>query len=285
MQPPSSTPVAPAETPAPKPIVRKASPGSPRRGHPEPAAEKSSPTTSVTVPEPAREVPRPAAAEPTPKPPAIVIQTDTARAEASSGISGTVTDQTGAAVPQATVQLRQLASNSTTNARTDQAGKFKFDGLASGRYELQINSPGFRSLSQQVELQPQEVAAVKSELQVGSAAETVEVTAAAATINTSTSSVVSTRSRPLPSKLPVEMMLTQGKVVLAVDSAGALFFSGNSGKSWKAVKSKWPGKVDDLVTPPEVQQAQKATFQLTTDSGSIWLSRDGRRWYPAPPQH
>jgi len=77
-------------------------------------------------------------------------------------------------------------------------------------------------------------------------------------------------------------MLTRGKVILAVDSSGALFFSGNSGKSWKAVKSQWPGKVVGLLTPPELPQAPKAAFQLTTDAGSIWLSRDGRRWYPAP---
>jgi hypothetical protein len=79
--------------------------------------------------------------------------------------------------------------------------------------------------------------------------------------------------------------VTSGKSMLALDSAGTLFFSGNSGKSWKAVKSQWTGKVVKLVTPPEVTQTSKAQFQLTTDSGSIWLSRDGRRWYLAPPQH
>lgn len=298
VQPPSSSPVTPAETPASKPVVPAPVPHSPRRSQPKPAPEKPS------VPEPTRTSPPPTVAEssannsqtmtqpsipstskpPTPKPPAVVVQTDTAQAEASSGISGTVTDQSGAAVPQATVQLRQLEKNSTTTARTDQAGQFKFDGLAPGQYELQISSPGFQSLSQRVELQPQQVASVKSELQVGSTASTVEVTAAGAIIDASTAQL-SSSARALPSKLPAEITLTRGKVMLSVDSAGRLFFSGNSGKSWKAVKSKWPGKIDDLVTPPEVPQAQKAVFQLTTDSGSIWLSRDGRRWYPAPPQH
>ena len=72
--------------------------------------------------------------------------------------------------------------------------------------------------------------------------------------------------------------------MLSVDSAGALFFSGNSGKSWKAIKSPWTGKVASMVTPPELTQDSRALFQLTTDSGSVWLSRYGRRWYPAPPQ-
>jgi len=51
------------------------------------------------------------------------------------------------------------------------------------------------------------------------------------------------------------------------------------------VKPQWSGKIVDLVTPPEVPEAGSAEFQLTTDSGSDWLSRDGRRWYPKPPKH
>jgi len=211
-----------------------------------------------------------------------------------SGIFGVVTDPTGAVVPQATVQFRQLASNSTTSARTDVAGQFKFRGLAPGQYELQITAPGFSRTSQRVELRPQEVAAVKSELQIGSVSEMVEVTAAPSTLQTLTASISTTsrrkrvappQPRPLPNKLPAEIMVTRGKVILAVDSSGALFFSGNSGKTWKAVKPAWSGKVVRLLAPPELPQAAKAAFQLTTDSGSIWLSRDGRRWYSAPHDH
>jgi hypothetical protein len=228
-----------------------------------------------------------------PKPPAIVVQTEPGSAEVLSGISGTVTDPTGAAVSQASVQLRRLGSNTTTNARTDQAGQFKFADLPPGQYDLQIGAPGFRLASQRVDVKAQEVAAVKTELQIGSVAETVEVTAATPTLQTSSAQMSnSTRKvaarpepRPLPSKLPAETTVTSGKVMLAVDSAGALFYSGNYGKGWKAVKPQWPGKIFDLVTPPEVPDTGSAQFQLTTDSGADWLSRDGRHWYPVPPQH
>jgi hypothetical protein len=301
----SSTPDNRVETPSPRPVVRKKIPLAPRRSQPEPKAEKPSPAP-VTMPETARVAAVPPTAEsasssnqsttqvsnpPAPKPPPLVVQTEVASAEVLSGISGVVTDPSGAAVPQATVQLRQIASNSTTNARTDSAGQFKFSSLAPGQYELQITAPGFRQTSQRVELRPQEVAAVKSELQIGSVAETVEVTAATPTLETSSAAMSATsrrkravppEPRPLPTKLPAEIMVTRGKVILAVDSSGALFFSGNSGKGWKAVKSQWPGKVVRLLAPPELAHASKAAFQLTTDSGSIWLSRDGRRWYSAP---
>jgi hypothetical protein len=287
----SSTPDNRVEIPSARPVVRKKIPLAPRRSQPEPKVERPS-AAPVTMPETAPTAARPPAAESAPpKPPPLVIQTEVASAEVLSGIFGAVTDATGAAVPQATVQLRQVGSNSTTNARTDLAGQFKFRGLVPGQYELQITAPGFRQTSQRVELRPQEVAAVKSELQVGAVTETVEVTAAPSTIQTESASmsatsrrkrVVPPEPRPLPTKLPAEIMVTRGKVILAVDSSGALFFSGNSGKSWKAVKSQWPGKIVRLVAPPELPQASKAAFQLTTDSGSIWLSRDGRRWYPAP---
>jgi hypothetical protein len=291
-----------------KPVVRKAIPLAPRRSKREPGGKNPSPA-SATMPEAPSPTtaPLPPSAEsanrasvstpqvnvpPPPKPAPAVIQPEVAAVAASSGISGTVTDPTGAAVPQATVQLRQLAGNSTINTRTDPAGQFKFADLAPGQYELQITAPGFRLTSQRVEVRAQEVAAVKSELQVGSVAETVEVTAGAPGIQTESASVSAksrraapAEPRPLPSKLLAETIVRSGKVMVALDSAGALFYSGNSGKGWKAVKPQWSGKIVDLVTPPEVPEPGSAQFQLTTDSGSDWLSRDGRRWYPAPPKH
>ncbi len=203
-----------------------------------------------------------------------------------------MTDETGAVVPQAAVELRVLAGNTIGNAQTDAAGNFKFTGLAPGRYELRITRAGFRLASQQVELHAQEVAAVKSTLQIGSTAETVEVMAAPSTLQTENASVSRSRRkqaappepRPLPSRLPVETTVTHGKTMLAVDSAGALFVSGNSGKSWKAVKPQWTGKITDLDQPMDVPEPGAAQFQLTTDSGADWLSRDGRRWFPAPAQ-
>jgi hypothetical protein len=294
-----SPPEKQAEVQQPKPVAMKTAPRVPRPRPPEPAPQEPSPTP-VTTPEVARAAPPPVTVEsaqvsvsPLPAPPPRITPTQVAPVEALSGISGTVTDATGAVVPQATVELRQLAGNSTANAKTDDAGNFKFTGLAPGRYELRITRAGFRLAAQQVELHAQEVAAVKSTLQVGSTAESVEVTAAPSTLQTESASVSRSRKkeavlpqpRPLPSKLPAETTVAHGKIVLAVDSAGALFVSGNSGKSWKAVKPQWAGKITDLIAPPDVPEPGSAQFQLTTDSGADWLSRDGRRWYPAPAQH
>lgn len=287
----------PAEVEKPKTVARASAPpvAPPRSPEPVPQAPVPSP---VAAPEVARAAPSPATEEkaqvtvsPSLAAPSRIMQV--APVETVSGISGTVTDPSGAVVPQASVEVRLVGGLTASNAQTDEGGKFKFSGLAPGRYELRITRAGFRSASQQVELHAQEVAEVKSTLQVGSAASTVEVMAAASTLQAENSSMSRSRRkqaappqpRPLPSKLPAETTVTHEKVMLAVDSAGVLFVSGNSGKSWKAVKPQWAGKITDLVAPPDVPEPGSAQFQLTTDSGAEWLSRDGRRWFPAAPQH
>jgi hypothetical protein len=191
-----------------------------------------------------------------------------------SEITGTVTDATGAAIPAATVTLRQLAGTVIGNVRTDVMGQFRLSGLPAGHYELQITAAGFRSTSRQIDLQPRELASVRSEMAIGSVSETVEVTAAVPSVQTS-SQTSTTRSapRPLPSKLAATITVARSKVTLAVDSAGVLFISRNAGKRWKAVNPTWPGKVVRLVNLTE-------GFQLTTDSDSVWMSRDGSHWYP-----
>jgi hypothetical protein len=223
----------------------------------------------------------------------VKIKGDQASADGLSGISGTITDATGAAVPGAGITLRQTAGGVSRDARTDMAGRFRLTGLPPGRYELRISAPGFRQTLMQVELRPQELAAASSVLEVGSVSESVEVTAEVSVLQTSASMTSSEKRRktasppeprPLPSKLPATITVTSGKVMLAVDSDGALFLSRNMGKTWKAVKRAWLGEVVDLITLAEPSQTQAAVFQLTTDSDSAWLSRDGNHWFPAPPR-
>lgn len=194
-----------------------------------------------------------------------------------AGITGTVTDPAGAVISGAAIALHELSTSSITKAQTDTSGKFKVSGLPPGRYQLQITSPGFQQTAMQIDLPPREVAIVTPTLSVGSVSETVEVTAATPTLQTESASLAF-EPHALPSKLPVATSLANGKIMLSVDSAGTLFLSKNKGKSWKAVKPVWTGKVVELAEPDPPSIAK---FQLTTDSGTEWLSRDGSHWYPA----
>jgi hypothetical protein len=247
--------------------------------------QTGTPSTPVPPPPPQRTAVQVEVASSVPQTPPspIEIAKDTLAENSLAGVSGTVTDESGAGVAQATVRLRRLAGSFRSEVRTDAKGQFKFSGLASGQYELQIASPGFRLAAMKVDLGPQQMAFVEPKLRVGSTAETVEVSAAPSSVSKRRTNANPPEPRPLPNKLPAELTVTSGKTMIAMDSGGTVFVSRNSGKSWKTVKTAWQGKVDTirLTDPP---QPSKAIFALTTDSGAIWLSKDGSRWYAAPPE-
>jgi hypothetical protein len=213
---------------------------------------------------------------------------------APSSITGTVTDPAGARIPAAAVDLRRLDSGDTRSARTDSAGQFSIAGIAPGRYEVQVNAPGFVRSSRQVEISPQEIAKADSVLKVGSSTDSVTVTAETSLLRSEPASLgvlqagkaqaPEVSSYALPSKLHVAASAARDKIFVAADSAGALFRSTNGGKSWKAVKGPWQGKVVRLRAPLIAPEPNTAGFELTTDSGRIWLSRDGSRWNPAAGQ-
>lgn len=272
----SETPPPPAPPSAPKTEAQL-----PKPVQTSPKTNKK--TAGDTMTAPPQEAPNPPVATESVSAPAKATTVDSREelAAGMAGVSGTVTDSTGAALSGATIQVRQPDGTITTDARADVTGQFHVAGLPAGRYELRIEAPGFRQLRWQIDLQPREMAAAKMQLDVGDVSSTVEVTAEAPAIQTATPSV---RKKALPGKLPAAITVASGKVMLAVDSAGAVFVSRNSGNSWNAVKPAWSGKVR-LIALADPSQASIATFQLTTDSGSVWLSRDGVRWSAAPPQH
>src|ERR1044071_843536 len=73
-----------------------------------------------------------------------------AQSQITSGvIQGTVTDPSGAVVPGANVEVKNLETNVTKNVSTDEDGRFSFLQLPSGRYPLTVSKQGFASLVQQ----------------------------------------------------------------------------------------------------------------------------------------
>jgi len=66
----------------------------------------------------------------------------------TTSIRGTVSDKSGAVIPSAQVKLtsRDLAVERTTT--TNQSGQYEFPALQPGRYELAVESKGFRKFSQ-----------------------------------------------------------------------------------------------------------------------------------------
>jgi hypothetical protein len=101
-----------------------------------------------------------------------------------TAIEGTVKDMSGAIVPNAAIRVRESATGQTHQFRSGVDGKFSLPGLTSGRFQVDVASPGFRFATTEFALQEGERAVLSVVLQVGAVTETVEVTAAAGMVRT-----------------------------------------------------------------------------------------------------
>jgi hypothetical protein len=85
----------------------------------------------------------------------IGMATGWAQNAATGVISGLVTDQTGGAIPGASVKLTEVSTNSTTNTSTNETGRFTFPTVSPGTYDLTVTKDGFaltRMPAQKVEV-------------------------------------------------------------------------------------------------------------------------------------
>jgi hypothetical protein len=108
----------------------------------------------------------------------------------TGALSGTVKDSTGAVVPDATVTLTSVSTGQVRTVTTGQYGLYNFQLLPPGQYTLTVEKGGFKKLVQQsITIIVTQVAALENVLEVGGANETVTVSAAMETIQTSNSTI------------------------------------------------------------------------------------------------
>jgi len=105
-------------------------------------------------------------------------------------VSGTVTDPTGAAVPNAQVVLTNNATNVPFNATTNGVGIYRITGLLPGSYKATVTHEGFNStVKDGIELHVLDQVALDFSLQIGSVAQSVTVQAGSALIETASSTI------------------------------------------------------------------------------------------------
>lgn len=210
-----------------------------------------------------------------------------------SGVGGTITDSAGAAIANAQVELSDSAREKTIRVATNSSGQYAVSGVPPGLYELSVDSPGFKQARKQVDLQPEQVAKADSVLTLGNVSESIAVTAEVAPAQTSASAggrggragAAAVTFRSEIGAQPALPNAASGRIMLKSDATGALSRSTDAGKSWQPVIARWHGKVVRLTSPPDAPGAGDTVFQLNTDAGEIWFSRDGNRWTPAAPAH
>ena len=105
-------------------------------------------------------------------------------AQFSGNILGNVQDSSGAAIPNATVTLTNLATNVTQATKSDGAGSYRFVSLAPGTYKVLASAAGFTSVTVSATLLTDQNINLPIQLKVGSVAESLTVTAEAPVLNT-----------------------------------------------------------------------------------------------------
>jgi len=105
-------------------------------------------------------------------------------------IVGTVTDPTGATVPNATIKITNTDTGRVTVFPTNTAGEYVAPSLHIGRYVVRAEAPGFRPVEQKdVVLQVGDRDRVDFKLEVGNATEQVTVEATPVAVQTDSSEV------------------------------------------------------------------------------------------------
>lgn len=136
----------------------------------------------------------------------VLVSAGLLRAQLSSTatISGTVTDSTGAVVPNATVMVTDEATNVTTTHQTNGQGGFVFPGLPVDTYKISVKSSGFAPYTESgVVLHPGITEDRDVKLQPSSASEQVVVDATETQVETVTPEVSSDVSSAQVSTLPL----------------------------------------------------------------------------------
>lgn len=111
-------------------------------------------------------------------------------------INGTVTDPTGAAVGGATVVATDTATNIAHNSVATSDGEFSFQDLPLGTYTVTVTASGFQKTTvSNVMVSAGNIFTVPVQLAIGQQATAVEVSAAALSLDTTTS----TESDTIPS--------------------------------------------------------------------------------------
>lgn len=105
-------------------------------------------------------------------------------------VVGSVSDPSGAVVPAVNLTLTESQTGISHRAKTNSAGYYSFADLPLGTYTVMVGHSGFRDFTQQgISVLPNSIVRVNVQLRMGDVAETVEVSGAAAQLQTDSAQV------------------------------------------------------------------------------------------------
>lgn len=140
----------------------------------------------------------------------------TAFAQENASITGTVTDPTGAVIPNATVILTNTATEHQQKSQANTDGIYIFGNLGVGSYSLSISAKGFtRTTIGGITVNAGQTVQENVSLKIGSTAQTITVQAGALELQTQTNELST-----LMTGKQVSQLATNGRNVTALAALG-----------------------------------------------------------------
>src|SRR2546425_1259907 len=159
----------------------------------------------------------------------------------SGDLVGTVSDKSGALIPNATVTATNEATNVKSTTTTNANGEYRFGNLLVGTYDIAAEAKGFSTTTLKgfaVELN--KTATARITMDVGQVATTVEVTAGAPAIDTTTAQIETTYEAKQLQDLPTANAGTNGVLNLSLLQAGVASSGGLGAGSGPAIGGQRP---------------------------------------------
>ena len=217
-----------------------------------------------------------------------------ALAQGTSGnIAGTVTDPTGAVLPNATVTILNPISGYKQTTQTDANGQYHVANLPFNRYHMSVVLQGFSSATKDAAIRSASGTTVDFQLAIASSSQSVTVEADAADMVNSDPTSATTVDRSLFAKLPtastsapLSSLVTLSTPAIASDSNGLFHPMGEHSDTTYSIdgqpvsdqQSRVYGNqlslnaiqsinVIDGIAPPEYGDKASLVVQTTTRSG------------------
>ncbi|HZI79409.1 MAG TPA: TonB-dependent receptor [Vicinamibacterales bacterium] len=131
------------------------------------------------------------------------IASAAAQTAGRGSLEGTVADSSGARLPGVTVDVRSNApSRTVASVVTDAEGAFRVAALVPGNYTVEFQLEGFAPVRHSVRIDAGATATAAATLSVGGLRETVQVSAAAVTLDISTATQTASFSNEVLTELP-----------------------------------------------------------------------------------
>ncbi|MFT4111351.1 carboxypeptidase regulatory-like domain-containing protein [Silvibacterium sp.] len=190
-------------------------------------------------------------------------------------ISGIVSDPRGAIVPNAQVIATENSTGTATHTTSDKDGQYVIPFLLPGTYTITVTAPGFRDTKQTgISLEAQGHPVVSLTLQVGSATDTVVVTAAPPQLNLANGAVgqvISTESvatLPLNGRTPTTLTELAAGVITTAAPEMVRPFDNNAGNAWSMGGT--PNQVSEVLLDgsPDLTLLGALAYAPTQDSVS-----------------